>query len=331
MSLCRLLCVAIVLEVSCGLLASPAGSQPIYRVKLGDTLSGIAQAHGTTVAALERLNRLGPTSLLLAGSTIKLAEPKPVTSRYVVRVGDTLSGIAQRAHTTAAAVAKASGVDVTRPILIGETLRVPLVRNPVARGAVTGGPGSNVPVTSYRVRYGDTLSAIALRRGVSLGVVAELNHLDLRAPLLAGARLLLPQETIQSTAGSGATVRGSIARWANHYGVDPHLSTALAWMESGFNNELVSNAGAVGVMQVTPDTWDYVEEVLLLGRSVPHTPDGNVRVGVAYLHHLLRLFGGNERKALAAYYQGARSLQVEGFLPGTDLYVEDILALKKRF
>jgi soluble lytic murein transglycosylase-like protein len=83
-------------------------------------------------------------------------------------------------------------------------------------------------------------------------------------------------------------------------------------------------------MQITPETWSYVEQVLLLGAPVPHTPDGNVRIGVAYLHHLLDLYGGDAHRALAAYYQGARSLALDGFLPGTGQYVADILALRHR-
>jgi soluble lytic murein transglycosylase-like protein len=148
-----------------------------------------------------------------------------------------------------------------------------------------------------------------------------------------GKRLVLPANALATTLDTypRSTVRGSIVYWSNHYGVDAHLVAALAWMESGFNNEMVSPAGAVGVMQITPDTWDYVEQVLLLGRTVPHDADGNVRIGVAYLHHLLHVFGGDERQALAAYYQGARALQDAGFLPGTKQYVDDIIALKARF
>ena len=68
----------------------------------------------------------------------------------------------------------------------------------------------------------------------------------------------------------------------------------------------------------------------LLGTSVPRTPDGNVRVGVALLSHLLHAFRGNERLALAAYYQGERSVRARGVLPMSELYVDDILALKSR-
>ena len=64
---------------------------------------------------------------------------------------------------------------------------------------------------------------------------------------------------------------------------------------------------------------------------MPHTTDGDVQVGVAYLQHLLAVFNGDQRLALAAYYQGAQAVQSEGFLPGTSQYVDDILALESRF
>jgi soluble lytic murein transglycosylase-like protein len=82
-------------------------------------------------------------------------------------------------------------------------------------------------------------------------------------------------------------------------------------------------------MQVTPAAWSFVEDVLL-GHPVAHTADGNIQVGVAYLDHLLYSFGGDERLALAAYYQGATSLRLDGLLRGTRAYVADVLALKGR-
>jgi soluble lytic murein transglycosylase-like protein len=63
---------------------------------------------------------------------------------------------------------------------------------------------------------------------------------------------------------------------------------------------------------------------------VPRTPDGNVRIGVAYLHHLLNEFGGSERLALAAYYQGPAGVRRYGVLPASQLYIADVLALKAR-
>jgi peptidoglycan hydrolase-like protein with peptidoglycan-binding domain len=190
------------------------------------------------------------------------------------------------------------------------------------------------PSARHVVRAGDTLSAIATRYGTSVERLARANRLDPARVLLAGTRLRVPRFRPQSAARAATTasreaVRASLDRWSSHYGVEGQLVRALAWMESGYQQHLVSSAGALGVMQVTPATWDFVETVLL-GRSVPRTVDGNVRVGVAFLRHLLGLFGGDERLALAAYYQGAKAVRQYGILPQTRAYVANVLALKSR-
>jgi hypothetical protein len=125
------------------------------------------------------------------------------------------------------------------------------------------------------------------------------------------------------------SVHAAIDYWSRTYGVDTHLVRAVARWESGYNNSLVSAAGARGVMQVTPATWDYVETVLL-GRRIPSTTSGNVQVGVAFLHQLLREFRGDVRLALAAYFQGPRSVRKKGPLRETRHYVAGVLALSRR-
>jgi len=102
---------------------------------------------------------------------------------------------------------------------------------------------------------------------------------------------------------------------------------ALAWMESGFQTNLTSNAGAWGVMQILPPTWRYVETVLL-GRKVPHTASGNIRVGVLFLRQLLREFNGNQRLALAGWYQGPASVRKRGLLRETKTFVANVRALE---
>jgi peptidoglycan hydrolase-like protein with peptidoglycan-binding domain len=129
---------------------------------------------------------------------------------------------------------------------------------------------------------------------------------------------------------SRRTVTGSLEFWSRRYGLDDSLVKALAWMESGFQPHIRSASGAWGVMQVMPGTWRYVE-MFVIGRRVPRTMDGNVHVGVAYLHQLMREFGFRERRALAAYYQGAWSVRIQGVLPKTRSFVADVVALKQRF
>jgi hypothetical protein len=122
-------------------------------------------------------------------------------------------------------------------------------------------------------------------------------------------------------------VRALLDRWAARYGVDKKLVRAVAWMESGFQTNLTSAAGAWGVMQILPTTWSYVETVLL-GHKVPRTASGNIRVGVLYLRQLLREFSGNQRKALAGWYQGPASVRKLGVLAETKVFVANVLALR---
>ena len=100
-------------------------------------------------------------------------------------------------------------------------------------------------------------------------------------------------------------------------------------MESGFNNSVVSSVGAQGVMQILPSTWDYVEQSLI-GHAVSHDADGNVQIGLAYLHHLLGAFGGNERLALAGWYQGERAVKASGPYKVSKIFVANVLALRER-
>jgi peptidoglycan hydrolase-like protein with peptidoglycan-binding domain len=126
------------------------------------------------------------------------------------------------------------------------------------------------------------------------------------------------------------TVKESLAHWAAHYGVSARLARALAWQESGLRQHVKSPSGAAGVMQVTPETWSFVES-FVIGMRVPRTRDGNVRVGVAYLDHLLEQFKGDTRLALGAYYQGPAAVRKHGLFGETKRFVQNVLALCKRF
>lgn len=124
-------------------------------------------------------------------------------------------------------------------------------------------------------------------------------------------------------------IRTAIDTWAMHYGVDAKLARALAWMESGFHPNLTSPTGAWGVFQIEPSTWSYVETVLAR-RRFHRTVTGNIRVGVLYLHQLLREFGGNTRLALAAWYIGPRHVHRHGVSDIARLFVDDVLAIRAR-
>jgi hypothetical protein len=69
--------------------------------------------------------------------------------------------------------------------------------------------------------------------------------------------------TAHAAPPSMLAVQNSLRRWSRYYGVSLQLVRALAWMESGFQPNARSSAGAWGVMQVTPGTWRYVENFII--------------------------------------------------------------------
>jgi nucleoid-associated protein YgaU len=181
----------------------------------------------------------------------------------------------------------------------------------------------------YVVRAGDSLTAIARARGVTLAALVAANRLDPARPIVPGQRLKIPGATNSALAAQPVDVRSKLDWWANRLGVDVHLVRALAWMESGFQTRIVSSAGARGVLQTLPSTRDYVERVLA-GRRIPNTVDGDIEVGLLYLRHLLQVFHGDERLALAGWYQGERAVREHGIYKVTKPFVANVLALETR-
>jgi peptidoglycan hydrolase-like protein with peptidoglycan-binding domain len=213
-------------------------------------------------------------------------------------------------------------------VLVRETGVPVRPRPPAPAPAPAAAPA---PTQTYVVRPGDTLTAVANQFGLSLAELAHANRINPAQVLLIGRRLRIPtiQSTSQALQSTPTVVRTTLDVWAARSGVPQSLVRALAWMESGYQPSVVSSAGARGVMQTLPVTRAFVEQVLL-GHPVPRTLDGDVEVGVLYLRHLLQLFGGNQRLALAAWYEGANAVRTEGILPMTKPFVDDVLALEAR-
>ena len=184
---------------------------------------------------------------------------------------------------------------------------------------------------SYVVRPGDTLTAIADKHNTTVRALATVNDLESVNLVVEGAKLRLPAGVASGPAVelSRSTVRSLIDRWAAHYGIPVSLARALAWQESGFQTNVTSSVGAWGPMQVIPETWKFVETVLL-GRTVPRTGEGGVEVGMTLLNHLLKRFNGDQRLALAAWYQGEQAVRERGFYDETKVFVANVLALSGR-
>jgi peptidoglycan hydrolase-like protein with peptidoglycan-binding domain len=291
-----------------------------------------------TSAALRRFQRAhglsgdgiaGPkTFRALVCSAQEAARPK-VVPVHVVKPGEGFFVVADRYKVDASKLAKANGLSLTSVLVPGQRLRLPA-------GAAVPVRSISTPETTlaHRVLPGDSWYAIAERYGVSPWDLAQKNGKQLDQVIVPGMRLTLPAGARVAVAAPGApppspsldAVRIALDRWSAEYGVDAKLARALAWMESGFQNHVVSPVGARGVMQLLPETWDFVEEVLI-GRGIAETAEGNVRVGVRYLRWQLDEFAGDVRLALAGWYQGARAVRERGLYDDTKEFVRIVLEL----
>jgi hypothetical protein len=191
---------------------------------------------------------------------------------------------------------------------------------------------SRGPVHVHVVRRGESFFSIAARYHVSPWQLARRNRIPLTRTIVPDQRLVLPagarvsSPAVTGPPASREAIRAAIDRWARFYGVDPALARALAWMESGFQQDVVSSVGALGVMQLLPETWEFVDTVLL-GFRTPRTYEGNVRAGTRYLRWQLDEFGGNVRLALGGWYQGARAVRQRGLYRETKDFVRIVRAL----
>lgn len=108
-----------------------------------------------------------------------------------------------------------------------------------------------------------------------------------------------------------------VNKYAQLYGVNPELVAAVIQTESSFQPRALSKAGAYGLMQVTPETWKYVNNRLKVcsGRHAGectsecyYTPELNIQIGTAYLAEMKTHYNGDIIKMLAAYNAGPRNV-----------------------
>lgn len=136
-----------------------------YTVKSGDTLSSIATRFNTTYQDLARLNNIASPYVIYPNQVIKIKGDNTVANNtsnsattYVVKSGDTLSGIAIEYGTTYQALASLNGISYPYTIYPYQTLKV-------------NGTSSK----TYTVHSGDTLSGIANKLGVSVSYLVSKN------------------------------------------------------------------------------------------------------------------------------------------------------------
>jgi hypothetical protein len=223
----------------------------------------------------------------------------------------------------------------------------------------------------HRVREGDTLSAIAETYGLSVQELVWLNGLDDPDLIFPGEVLDLGPANDGQSAGNATsssdsaddsasavaevsdaaadvdadaldpaalpdwvdpeTVREDLIIAAHKWGWDPYLIMALAWQESGWQQDEVSYVGAIGVLQIMPDTAAQLDDWLFQRDLDPwNNVWDNIDAGVAFLTCLYEDTGDVEL-AIGSYYQGEGSVTRDGFFPDTRAYVDNILYMRDLF
>lgn len=131
-------------------------------VRRGDTLSAIAERHGTSVGAIATANGIKDPNLVVAGQRLRV--PGDSSSTYVVRRGDTLSEIALRSGTSVRALARANRLSDPNLIRVGQRLRVP-------SGAPTASRTVSPPAAAPSGDVEDLLVSHALSHAVDPALV----------------------------------------------------------------------------------------------------------------------------------------------------------------
>jgi soluble lytic murein transglycosylase-like protein len=108
--------------------------------------------------------------------------------------------------------------------------------------------------------------------------------------------------TVAQLAARRAEFEPLLQRIARSQGVSAALLAAVIEVESGFNARALSPKGAIGLMQVKPET------AARYGSYDLYSPEQNVEVGARYLRDLLAMFNNDMRLAVAAYNAGENAV-----------------------
>jgi len=111
-----------------------------------------------------------------------------------------------------------------------------------------------------------------------------------------------------------------IQRYCKEFGVDPDLASAVLYIESRGDPYIVSRKGALGLMQITQATADFMEV------GDVFDPEENIKAGVKYIAWLIKKY--DETTALLAYNAGIGTLEQNRIPSETRNFIDKVLSLK---
>jgi len=288
-----------------------------HSVVQGDNLWRLATRYGSSVSAIASANGIRNLDLIRIGQLLRIPGSTPLNPatptagganllQYRVAAGDNLTSIAAKFGSTVLQLVSVNQIRHAGFIYAGQLLSVPA---PPLR--VAGGPIK--PVAPPQT------APPALVRSVAVPVPPQPVSLPPGPPVT----------TVASVKPAG--VEDLIELYSQQFGVQPALMKAIAWQESGWQQGVVSSAGAIGVMQVMPETGAFIARELLKAPVNLNVKEENIRAGIRFFAFYLSKTNGDERTAVAGYFQGLRSVWETGIHENTKVYVNSVMALRGRF
>ncbi|WP_018664792.1 LysM peptidoglycan-binding domain-containing protein [Heyndrickxia acidiproducens] len=217
--------------------ASSSSATSTYAIKSGDTLSGIAKTYSTTVAKLKSLNGLssdriyaGKTLKVPAGSSSTASVPRTSsgsagsTATYMVKSGDTLSGISVKYNTTVAKLKSLNGLS-SDLIFAGQKLKVTGSSSSSTVSKSSASSGSSGSTSTYTVQSGDTLSGISATHGTTVAKLKSLNHLS-SDRIYVGQKLKVSATASSANSASSAGSKTSTSSSSSSYSASKLVSIA---------------------------------------------------------------------------------------------------------
>lgn len=203
--------------------------------------------------------------------------------------------------------------------------------------------------SEYRIRYGDTLNAIAWRYHTTIWTLARANGIRNVNLIYAGAWMCIPSGSGRvNTGGGGSGARfNGIVRWYDYgalqwssraqvrsilyaaaasNGLPARLLLAIAWQESNWTQHVISWDGGIGVMQVMPYTAMDINAGSGIRRD-PYLVGDNIYMGATYLRWLWNSFHGNLARTISAYNEGGWAVMHRGIFNWG--YVNNVLYLMR--
>lgn len=180
--------------------STPARTAPTrattYRVQSGDTLIGVANRHGVSVAELAAANNLATNAGLVSGRTLTIpaagstrttsTTTTPATTSagqtirnteaYQVKSGDTLTSLSSRFGVSIADLARTNNLATNARLTAGQTIKVPKL------------------TTTHTVKSGENMTTVARRYGITTAELAKMNNMNASDGLRIGQVLTVPNK-----------------------------------------------------------------------------------------------------------------------------------------